>query len=91
MLIDIRQMQGRLTMLENFQAGASFNKRIGDVADRIAIVDQAREDYVKGNQFFQLVAVNRNVFVKFFASIEDAQAWLSGANIAASGETPAPS
>ncbi|HSS63750.1 MAG TPA: STAS/SEC14 domain-containing protein [Gammaproteobacteria bacterium] len=87
-LIDIRKMQGRLTMLENFQAGASFGTRLGRIARRIAIVEQAGEEHLARSRFFELVATNRNAFVKFFDSAGEAEEWLSAPLGVTSGEKP---
>lgn len=89
-LIDIRGMKGRLSMLENFQAGATFGKRLGRVAERIAIVDRMEDDPREGNLFFELVATNRHVFVKFFGNTDAAQSWLSGAQRAVPDDSAAP-
>ena len=88
-LIDIHRMQGRLTMLENFLAGASFGKRLGRTVPHIAIVDRSDDEHAKRNRFFELVAVNRSVHVKFFAGIGDAEEWLLAASGAGSEEKPA--
>lgn len=89
-LIDIRRMQGRLSMLENFQAGATFGRRLGGALQRTAIVDRTDEAHVERNSFFELVAVNRNVLVKFFGSIEAADAWLATGLETPQGDNPAP-
>jgi hypothetical protein len=76
LLIDIRPMKGRLSIVENYQAAATLRERSSTVLRRIAIVDRDRPEDISRNRFFEDVAVNRGAMVRFFTGIRAASAWL---------------
>jgi len=76
LLIDIRAMAGRLSIVENYQAAATLRERSATVLQQIAIVDRDRPEDISRNKFFEDVAVNRGAAVRFFTGLHAAAAWL---------------
>jgi hypothetical protein len=73
-LVDIRGADGRLSVLENHVAAATFRERMGVAVSAVAIVDLATHD---GNSdMFALTATNCGALVRFFVEDQAAAAWL---------------
>lgn len=74
MLIDIRDMVGRLSVMENHEAAKSFHRRMPRSLAAIAVVDSP--EHKAQSNMFELTAVNRGINLKFFETVDDAQSWL---------------
>ncbi len=75
-LIDIRALSGRLTVLENYMAASTFRRRVPPSVGRVAIVDLP--EHQARSEMFELTAWNRGVRVRFFDCESAAEDWLGG-------------
>jgi hypothetical protein len=73
-LVDIRGADGRLSVLENHVAAATFRGRMGTAVSAVAIVDLATHD--ENSDMFEITATNRGATVRFFVEDQAAAAWL---------------
>lgn len=73
-VIEIREVSGRLSLLDNHEAAKNFRQRIGDALDAVAIVE--RHEHRERREMFEITAINRGARVRFFDFTSDAVAWL---------------
>ena len=77
-LIDIRPLKGRLSIIDNHLAAKTLWQRMPISITNIAIVDYSANK--AENDMYQLTASNRSKNVKFFSCIEEAENWLAPKN-----------
>ena len=75
-LIDIRALTGRLSVLENHLAASTYGRRIPSIVRRVAILDLP--EHHERSEMFELTAGNRGARVRFFDCETAAEAWISG-------------
>lgn len=75
-LIDIRALTGRLSVVENHLAATTYGQRLPSIVRRVAILDLP--EHQQQSEIFELTARNRGASVRFFDREADAAAWLSG-------------
>jgi len=75
-LVDVRDLEGRLNVLDSFTIPDEVFPRIRDrrVIQKSAIVDV--EEFQGAYRFFENVAVNRGFNLRIFSDQEEAMLWL---------------
>lgn len=73
-LIDIRAMEGRLSLAENFEAAMTFGARLSPCVEKAAILDL--QSHHARSAMFEITATNRGACVRFFEEVSAAEAWL---------------
>ncbi len=68
-----------LSTLQMFQIASEGSVRSRSVVKRAAYVDTNREHAAADTQFVETVAVNRGMNVRAFATVAEAEAWLTAA------------
>jgi hypothetical protein len=76
-LIDVRELQGRLLPKDSYDIAAKHFPKIRDpnVITQAALVDL--EEFRDQYRFFENVAVNRGFNLRIFPNVEDALQWLA--------------
>ena len=77
-LVDVRQLQGRLDTLEAYQIPAETfeDLRRPGVIKAAAIVDHP--EYLDRGRFFETVAQNRGFNLRIFGDVDEAVQWIEG-------------
>ena len=76
LLIDIRECDSRLSLLQNFVAAKTYRQRMGPHISAIAIVDARK--HRENSELFETTAANQGARLKFFTSTIEAENWLVG-------------
>jgi len=77
LIVDIRQQESKTTTVQMFDLGTSVPKVLRAI--RIAVVCQSSD---REAQFGETVAANRGARSRSFTTVEEAQKWLEGEDIA---------
>jgi hypothetical protein len=70
-LVDLREMPGRISAMDRFQMGVYGSKLFQKLA-KVAVVYRKEEI----NRFAETVGMNRGLHARIFSDIEEARAWL---------------
>ena len=73
LLVDLRESEGDLLVMEKFSL-ARKTKVARDLGLRVAVLD--RSERRMSDRFFENVAVNRGVRIRFFEKEDESRSWL---------------
>jgi hypothetical protein len=72
-LCDERDLDYKLDIFETFELAKIIAENVKKMG-RLAIV--CKPEHVKSGKFWETVAINRGLYVRFFLSLEEAEEWL---------------
>ena len=82
LLIDIRQLHGRLGLTQNAEAAGTFHQRFPPAVVKVAVLDLP--EFKEQSRIFETNTRSDRLAVRFFEDQGDAESWLRGGNGAAS-------